>query len=581
MSFEYLFHKEINLYVKGRISREDAKRQTRTAREILKRLKKQPGLILADEVGMGKTFVALAVGVSVAVADKKRRPVVVMVPPSLKEKWPRDFNLFREKCLSDRSIDTFRCGFANRAVEFLKLLDDPLERRKSIIFLTHGAMSRGLSDGWVKLALIQRALYRRKNTDVLKRSLYRFLGSLLYLGWAEKKFPDIWEKLLNASPERWLKILQKYGIDPEHDDNPDTDDDPVPEAVLNILNLSDFQSIYQAIQEIPRRKTKHFQQHMTETRRIINEELRNVWSDCLKHLKLKLPLLILDEAHHLKNAQTNLASLFQNEEAKADGEELDKGVLAGVFERMLFLTATPFQLGHHELCSVLDRFTGVNWSGENAPVRGLTYYQKDLIRLREKLDIAQESAVRLDKVWAKLKPEDLEPPVISSEEVQKWWQKIHENDSDQSQNISQVYKAFIHVKRKMGEANTVLKNYIIRHGKAKELPGEFIAIKRRQRCVGDGITKGPEELDDPDSGLSVTGDALLPFLLAARMTVKSHSSRPVFAEGLSSSFEAFLHTRKLKEISKAIDSDDQTEELLSDNSNDWYLTLRFLLLLKK
>ena len=82
MSFEYFLYQDINLYVKGRISREDARRQTKTAREILKRLNKQPGLILADEVGMGKTFVALAVGVSVAVADKKRRPDVVMVPPS-------------------------------------------------------------------------------------------------------------------------------------------------------------------------------------------------------------------------------------------------------------------------------------------------------------------------------------------------------------------------------------------------------------------------------------------------------------------------------------------------------------------
>ena len=52
----------------------EQKRQRREVEEILKRLKQQPGVILADEVGMGKTFVALAVAYSVAVRDR-RAPV--------------------------------------------------------------------------------------------------------------------------------------------------------------------------------------------------------------------------------------------------------------------------------------------------------------------------------------------------------------------------------------------------------------------------------------------------------------------------------------------------------------------------
>ena len=83
MNHHYPYCKDINLFVTGRISEEDARRQENTARQILKRLSGQPGVILADEVGMGKTFVALAVAVSVALATKKRQPVVVMVPPSL------------------------------------------------------------------------------------------------------------------------------------------------------------------------------------------------------------------------------------------------------------------------------------------------------------------------------------------------------------------------------------------------------------------------------------------------------------------------------------------------------------------
>jgi SNF2 family DNA or RNA helicase len=73
-----------------RVSPDDAARQTRTAAEILARLEHRPGIVLADEVGMGKTFVGLAVAISVAFADRRRNPVVVMVPPSLQDKWPRD-----------------------------------------------------------------------------------------------------------------------------------------------------------------------------------------------------------------------------------------------------------------------------------------------------------------------------------------------------------------------------------------------------------------------------------------------------------------------------------------------------------
>ena len=82
-----------------RVSDEDADRQTRTAVEILRRLNDQPGLVLADEVGMGKTYVALAVAVSVLEATRRKRPVVVMVPAAVAEKWPTEWAVFSQRCL--------------------------------------------------------------------------------------------------------------------------------------------------------------------------------------------------------------------------------------------------------------------------------------------------------------------------------------------------------------------------------------------------------------------------------------------------------------------------------------------------
>jgi hypothetical protein len=85
----------------------------------------------------------------------------------------------------------------------------------------------------------------------------------------------------------------------------------------------------------------------------------------------------------LKNPETQLAGLFQLPDAKADAEEISRGALGGVFERMLFLTATPFQLGHHELCSVLERFDGIAWKAAGAPPAGRAVFKTQVQKLRE------------------------------------------------------------------------------------------------------------------------------------------------------------------------------------------------------
>src|SRR3954452_14347447 len=118
-----------------RVPDEDADRQQRTAAEILRRLSEQPGVVLADEVGMGKTYVALAVAVSVLEATHRKRPVVVMVPASVADKWPTEWAVFAERCL--RSGHGLRAsGAIRRGSEFLKLLDDPAATRCHLIFIT-------------------------------------------------------------------------------------------------------------------------------------------------------------------------------------------------------------------------------------------------------------------------------------------------------------------------------------------------------------------------------------------------------------------------------------------------------------
>ncbi|MBK7906936.1 MAG: hypothetical protein IPJ78_10290 [Gemmatimonadetes bacterium] len=92
-----------------RVAEADQRRQRTEVEEILRRFREQPGVILADEVGMGKTFVALGVAVSVALSEASG-PVIVMAPPALLTKWAGDLKAFAElyvrmrRCVTSRSV---------------------------------------------------------------------------------------------------------------------------------------------------------------------------------------------------------------------------------------------------------------------------------------------------------------------------------------------------------------------------------------------------------------------------------------------------------------------------------------------
>ena len=567
MNDYYPLLRDIRLHVEGRISAEDAQRQERTAREILSRLQQRPGVILADEVGMGKTFVALAVAVSVALQNRGKRPAVVMVPSALKEKWPADFSVFREKCLPQDLASRVRSGSAETAVDFLKLLDDPADRKKAIIFLTHGALSRGLSDRWVMLAIVSQALYRRRNIDWLKRALCRGLGDLLQMKRVERKAgPDIWERLLSSRPSAWLAALQGVGYE--------IDDDPVPESVLDVLPNLNTDAVFEALKKIPIRRSTYYGERVIEARHAIKEEAGELWIHCLHHASLRLPLLIMDEAHHLKNADTRLASLFRSEEAQKDADEFKpRGALGGVFERMLFLTATPFQLGHGELCSVLDRFSAVRWDGANAPELGRDVFVQEQSEVRAGLDAAQEAAIALDHAWGLLKTDDLIVDGQHHAAVDTWWSLVRTAQTV-TDGARDVLLCFQRAKDRLREAETRVRPWIVRHLKSRTLGERFGHLPRRDRLIGRSIHV--DHNGDGHAGIAVSGDSLLSFLLAARASAQAPEARPVFAEGLASSYEAFLNTRRTngarRKAELPIDSDDELppDQEVTD-AMSWYL----------
>lgn len=558
-----------------RVPRADQERQRVEVDDILRRLRTQSGVILADEVGMGKTFVALGVAYSVAIQSRKG-PVIVMVPSNLVDKWKQDLNTFCELYLDgrrplDRNGATakdlhdptaLRYGVALHSVELMKLLGDPLSVRCHLIFLAQRAMSRRQSDKWIRLALIAEALRRHGRGKAnrliqVKEQIHRYLAELMYaLG--EQRAQDLgvqlWQRLLRTDPGAWKDTYNET----VRDERWQMRADPVPKGVVRALQRIDLKPLAEALEGMPVRARGgggRVSERLEVARKALREVETNLWKDLLARAQWRSPLLVMDEAHHLKNPGTSLARQFKAADIDQDIRTGD-AAMANAFDRMLFLTATPFQLGHHELVQVLTRFGDVRWQEpEVGPREG---FERKMSDLGHRLDDSQRAAVALQRCWSRLRPEDC------SEEVEGWWHRLLTTPKDLLTNRQRaVVEAYESAKHGRDVAEQALRPWVVRHNKGTYWPTS--TIKRRQRIDGAEIANPGAQ-----GGLPIPSRQLLPFFLAARSVVKA--GQDLLGEALCSSYEAFRLTRQGHEAAKdTLDEEDARPEPLDLSHARWYL----------
>ena len=555
----------------------DQDRQKRETIEILKRLRLQPGVVLADEVGMGKTFVALAVAYCVGL-QSKRGPVVVMAPPNLIDKWANDLRTFCELYVSGhnpidrnqatpkelRASDAFRYGIARSSVDFLKLLDDPASVRCHIVFLAQGSMARRQSDKWVRLALV-REVFRRhargKSALVKVRKVaHRFMAELLQAlgeqsasGWKER----LWDDLLHKDPREWRDVHNAEVGNQKRQ----LADDPVPEAVLKALENGklDLRPLAEALEQMPLRKSENLSARLTVVRRELKRMEDIAWRELLAKASWRSPLLIMDEAHHLKNPSTNLARQLQSPDSDQD-LRAGEGALSRAFDRMLFLTATPFQLGHQELIRVLRRFGDIHWDNHSECMAPSFLHQK-LDELEKALTESQRAAIHLQKCWQRLGPMDLPLDV----EPTQWWQGIQEKDlpslTSRQRSLRESFEKCLQTR---SSAEEQLRTWLIRFNKTDNWAN--LPVKRRIRLCGAAIHNDQV----CENGLPVPPDQLLPFFLAARSAASP--GKELLGEALCSSYEAFRHTRQHNQHGRDEEETQNSLPHITDSTHsDWYL----------
>ena len=224
------------------------------------------------------------------------------------------------------------------------------------------------------------------------------------------------------------------------------------------------------------------------------------------------------------------------------------------FDRMLFLTATPFQLGHRELVQVLERFGDVRWNAND--LGDAEIFRQQLSELDNSLNDSQRNAIALQRSWGRMRTEDCDF------DIDRWWDRVLCSPRETLNSHQRaVVDAYDSARYTRDAAQRTLRNWIVRHNKGACWVDTIIS--RRQRMDGGAITD-----QALTGGLPVPPQQLLPFFLAARSAVNPRQD--LLGEALSSSYEAFRFTRRQRDSEK--DEQDEAQELKTDLSHSrWYL----------
>ncbi len=369
----------------------DYQRQYHTAEAILYRFlshgsERTEMVILADEVGLGKTFVALTVAVSFLDMVRKseapddlpvNKPSVLILTPSndaLYNKWKRETETFKKDCAgTDGALDWLTVDSpltGNRSGNVIDLTNQIRYATKSqprIIIAKMGVFGARLHDTdiWRKRALA--SVFNEFRIDAYSRGhlCRRILGS-----GSQANVPELLDlrrsRLLWEDTEIFSADLQKA----------------YERALLDRELVTEFQQAIYAED---------------------GDRLTDLLDDLTRLTLVRdwpsLPLVVIDEIHNLKN------------EATGTRRKLEK-YLEGNACRLLGLSATPFQLHHEELLSVLRLIRIIDLSQERKES-----FDEKIKNLEEAMQAARCTGKEFREAWAAIRS-------VDSSSVNETWQRI-------------------------------------------------------------------------------------------------------------------------------------------------------------
>lgn len=388
----------------------DAARQHATADAILQRYfheddgKRWQLQVLADEVGMGKTFVALAVAYSMLASMRAGKApadlqgclprVVVIAPPNkaLRTKWHREVQELVRRCFHEEDASVARRWFhpvlCERYEDLVNELAKPLvaepsgEREAPHVIVTHmGALGGGK---------------RLQHYDIKRRVL---LGALFRF-WGRRMPTEERERLLKGAPEGWPS-------------DPQTLTEVAPEDWAAKLSFpGGLDEMLTCLRRIAESQAEALANLLTQCREIgapyvrkrdelfssVSTALNALYAQlCAARMTAGIPLVIVDEAHNWKNGPRQ----------GSNGYEGFRRWVAPFARRALLLTATPFQLRPHEMIEILkvgDHLAPTPSSAENEERRTHLENHREKV-IRTALDQSATHSASFAKAWGRLSRE--------------------------------------------------------------------------------------------------------------------------------------------------------------------------------
>jgi superfamily II DNA or RNA helicase len=275
--------------------------QLATAEALRARLDDYGGVVLGDEVGAGKTFVTFAL-LAQALASNLVRGAVIFVPSKLLQtKWCDQLQDYLRAAMYDRAL-------AERLVKRITPIDRTLRDDGS---LDEKHLGRRPAKNAIVVAT--HGIYSYKITDADHAACLRAAAAVL----------DVGHKI------RPRALLRACEVDP---------DAPAEYALWAVPDVLKPR-VLAPLRELLRRYALGERDLGPDARRAIQEVRRRAGSARLPDAAL----VVIDEAHHLKSTHSTVYQALM-------------GVLDKRFDALLFLTATPFQLGRGELLNIVGFF---------------------------------------------------------------------------------------------------------------------------------------------------------------------------------------------------------------------------------
>lgn len=354
--------------------------------------------ILADEVGMGKTFVALGTAYSM-LSDLMKgseepdlrgcyRKVLVITPQNnaLWNKWGREVGEFAKRCVREGLQDEAGRWFAPVKIDRIDDLAVEIRRERGPrVIVTHLGIFAG----------------GRLRDYALKRRL--LLGTLFGF-WGNSFRVEDRKRLLKGAPEDWGNDPYELAVldDAEAERIPFSREELL--AALNRLSNSDADGKLEKLRQLCLEIAAPFTWDRTGKFKEVDRFLIDIYRALIPEtIHRSLPLVIVDEGHNWKNHH--------------NGYEEFCRIIAPRARRILLLTATPFQLRPEEVLSILEvsDSQGICLDERESEARRehLKEHREKLIR--RTFERSEEASRSFAVAWSRLHPS------TSSTELEELW----------------------------------------------------------------------------------------------------------------------------------------------------------------